>query len=180
MNTLSFKQTQRGFTLLEMVIVIVLIGFLGVIVLDRVWKYRVYAEEAAVTAVIGNIRSALGLEIAKLTVRGQSHKIINLQNTNPMDLLSQTPHNYIGTINNPATLETSGIWYYDKNKHILSYIVNFPESFKSNIKGRMRTRHKIKLIFTDRNHNNKYDKYSDDITGIDLVALEHYRWVVEK
>lgn len=92
------NNSQKGFTLLEMVIVIILISFLGLIILDRVWKYRVYAEEAAVTATIGNIRSALGLEVAKLAVRGQTQKISAFESTNPMILLAQAPHNYIGEI----------------------------------------------------------------------------------
>ena len=180
MNTFSFKQTQGGFTLLEMVIVIAMIGYLGTIVLDRLWKYRVYAEEAAVTATVGNIRSALGLEVAKLAVRGNAEKIALLQNTNPILLLAQKPHNYLGEFKGYQTIETTGVWYFDTMDSSLNYIVAYPENFISNIIGTKRTRHQLSVIFADNNKNKRYDKGIDNINGLDLVAKEPYRWLIEK
>lgn len=182
MNNFNYllKINQKGFTLLEMVVVIVLIGFLGLIILDRVWKFRVYAEEAAVTATIGNIRSALGLEVATLAVRGKIKNIANLTNTNPMKLLAQTPNNYLGEITNISQVEDKGIWYFNNNDHTLNYVVNYTESFISNVQGVKRTRHQLKVIYTDNNKNNRFDKNSDSINGLDLVALESYRWLVKK
>ena len=175
-----FKHNQKGFTLLEMVIVIVLIGFLGLIILDRVWKFRVYAEEAAVTSIVGNIRSALGLEVANLAVRGKIKNIANLENTNPMNLLAQTPNNYLGEINNITQTKDKGVWYFNKYDNTLNYIVNSTDNFKSNIKGPLRARYQLKMVYTDNNNNHRYDKNIDYINGLDLVALEPYRWVVEK
>lgn len=175
-----FKHNQKGFTLLEMIIVIVLIGFLGLIILDRVWKFRVYAEEAAVTSIVGNIRSALGLEVANLAVRGKIKNIANLENTNPMNLLAQTPNNYLGEIKNISQSKDKGVWYFNKYDNTLNYIVNYTDNFKSNIKGPLRTRHQLKMVYTDNNKNNRYDKNIDNINGLNLVALEPYRWVIEK
>lgn len=177
---LNHNHSKNGFTLLEMVVVIVLIGFLALIVLNRVWTYRVYAEEAAVTATIGNIRSALGLEVAKLVVRGQAKNIPNLENTNPMQLLAQVPHNYLGELDHNQAIEKTGVWYFDKSERTLNYIVNFTENFKSNVKGIPRTRHKLIFVYTDRNNNKRFDKYIDDVNGLDLVALEPYQWKIKK
>lgn len=179
-HQLNRTHSKSGFTLLEMVVVIVLIGFLALIVLNRVWTYRVYAEEAAVTATIGNIRSALGLEVAKLVVRGQAKNIPNLENTNPMQLLAQIPHNYLGEIEHNQTIKKTGVWYFDKSERTLNYIVNFTENFKSNVKGIPRTRHKLIFVYTDRNNNKRFDKYIDDVNGLDLVALEPYQWEIKK
>lgn len=176
----SFKQNHNGFTLLEMIVVIVLIGWLGLIILDRVWKYRVYAEEAAVISTVGNIRSALGLEVARLAVRGQAHKISSLQNTNPMKLLAQTSHNYIGEIEDITKIKDKGIWYFNNKDHTLNYIVDYTENFKSNVKGIKRTRHRLKVVYTDNNSNNRFDKNIDSVNGLDLVALEPFHWLVEK
>ncbi len=175
-----FTNQHKGFTLLEMVIVIVLIGFLGLIILDRVWKFRIYAEEAAVTSIVGNIRSALGLEFANLAVHGKIKNIANLKNTNPMKLLAQTPNNYLGEIKNISQSKDKGVWYFNKHDNTLNYIVNYTKNFKSNIKGPLRTRHQLKMVYTDNNKNNRYDKNIDNINGLDLVALEPYRWVIEK
>lgn len=182
MNNYQYSSTssKKGFTLLEMVIVIVLIGFLGLIVIDRVWKYRVYAEDAAVTAIIGNLRSALGLEVAHLVVRGQSRNIALLKNTNPMKLLAQTPNNYLGKVKDISTIKESGVWYFNENDHTLNYIVNYPENFISNVKGIKRTRHRLQVVYTDNNKNNRFDKYIDSINGLDLIALEPYKWLIKK
>lgn len=176
----SHKKTQNGFTLLELVIVIVCIGFLGLIVLDRVWKYRVYAEEAAVTATIGNIRSALGLEVAKLAVRRQTHKIALLDQSNPFTLLAQKPYNYLGEYDDTNSIKEKGVWYFDKQDKCLSYIVAYPENFKTNIKGIKRTRHQLQLIYTDNNNNRRFDKGIDDINGLDIIKKEPYQWLIEK
>lgn len=175
-----YSHTQSGFTLLEMVIVIAMVGFLAIIVLDRLWKYRVYAEEAAVTATIGNIRSALGLEVSRLAVRGQARKIPSLENTNPILLLAQKPYNYLGEFKNNKTIKETGVWYFDTKNATLNYIVSYPESFNSTVRGIKHTRHQLKVIFTDKNNNRRFDKGIDEIGGLDLVAKEPYRWIVEK
>lgn len=175
-----YKKNKNGFTLLEIIIVIVMIGFLGLIILNRVWKYRVYAEEAVVTATVGNIRSALGLEVAKLAVRGKARDIARLNNTNPMDLMAQRPDNYLGEFDKPEKINQAGVWYFDKNDHSLNYIVNYIEHFQSNVKGIIRTRHQLKMVYTDNNKNNRFDKGIDDINGLDLVPMEPYKWVIEK
>ena len=174
------RNSQKGFTLLEMVIVIAMIGYLGIIVLDRLWKYRIYAEEAAVVATVGNIRSALGLEFAKLVVRGQAKKNVLLENTNPILLLSQKPHNYIGEFKDNRTIKKTGVWYFDTKEASLNYIVSYPENFNSKVPGIKRTRHQLKVIFTDNNNNKRFNKGIDDINGLDLVAKESYRWHIEK
>jgi prepilin-type N-terminal cleavage/methylation domain-containing protein len=175
-----FNKNNNGFTLLEMVIVIVMIGFLGLIVIDRVWKYRVYAEEAVVKATVGNIRSALGLEVAKLAVRGKARDIAKLEKTNPMDLMAQRPESYLGVFSKPEKIQQTGVWYFNNNDNTLNYVVIYPENFKSKVKGIARTRHQLKLVYTDNNNNHRFDKGIDDIGGLDLVPLEPYKWVIEE
>ena len=182
MHQLNYHYTriEKGFSLLELVVVIILIGTLGLIILDRVWKFRVYAEEAAVTSTIGNTRSALGLEVAKLAVRGKISHIALLENTNPMNLLAQTPNNYLGEIKDATEITSKGNWYFNTHDHTLNYIVSYTEQFQSNVKGIKRTRHQLKMVYTDNNKNNRFDKGIDDLNGLDLVALEPYKWIIEK
>ena len=178
--SLPSNKNGHGFTLLEMVIVIILISILGLIILNRVWKYRVYAEEAVVTATVGNIRSALGLEVAQLAVRGNAHKISRLENTNPMELMAQKPDNYLGEFSNSSKINQTGVWYFDKNEKTLNYIVSYTEHFQSKVKGTPRTRHKLKLVYTDNNNNKRFDKGIDYVGGLDLVAMEPYKWIIER
>ena len=179
MQLKPYKQN-NGFTLFEMVLVIVLISWLGIIIFDRIWKYRVYAEEAAVVATVGNIRSSIGLEFAKLAVRGQLNSIYKLEGTNPMNLLAQPPNKYLGELTNISNIKETGVWYFDRKERTLNYIVSYTDHFKSDVKGVSRTRHKLKLVYTDRNNNKRFDKGIDDINGLDLVALEPFKWFIEK
>lgn len=179
MESSTRNKNQKGFTLLEMVIVIVCIGWLGLIVLDRVWKYRLYAEETSVTATIGNIRSALGLEIAELAVRGQVKKIATLDKTNPFELLAQKPRNYLGEVDNVNSINDKGVWYFDKQDRTLNYIVSYPDNFISNVTGIKRTRHQLQLVFKDNNNNKRFDAGIDDISGLDMVDIEPYRWIIK-
>lgn len=180
MRCQQHTRSQKGFTLLEMVIVITMIGYLAIIILDRLWKYRIYAEEAAVTATVGNIRSALGLEVAKLAVRGQAKNIALLDKTNPMLLLAQKPYNYIGEFKNNNDINKTSVWYFNTQEASLNYVVNYPNNFKSNVKGIKRTRHQLKVIFTDQNNNKRFDRGTDNINGLDLIANEPYHWFINK
>ncbi len=146
----SYNKTQNGFTLLELVIVIVCIGFLGLIVLDRVWKYRIY------------------------------DKIALLNKTNPLDLFLQKPNNYLGEIKDIQSIKEKGVWYFDKSDKSLSYIVSYPENFQTSVKGIKRTRHQLQLVYKDNNNNKRFDKGIDDINGLDMIKKEYYRWLVEK
>ncbi len=166
---------QRGFTLLELVVVVIVISILGLFALDRIWSLRVAAEQAAVSQVVGNIRSALGMEVSRLALAGKLDTVAKLQSTNPMRLLTQTPHNYIGEKNKLPT-DQSGIWYYNKNHHILVYAVQYSEHFETRLPGKARIRFRIKLDYADRNRNGRFDVGTDNIGGLDLVALEPYRW----
>ena len=56
----------RGFTLLELVVVICLVAILFTVAANRLWGLQVLAEQAAMDTVVGNLRSALGMKVAEL------------------------------------------------------------------------------------------------------------------
>lgn len=173
---LCCRQRQRAFTLLELVLVILLISILGLIAIDRVLDYRVDAERAMIKTVVGNIRSALGLEIAERVLRNRSNTINSLQNSNPIALLAQPPANYIGEVTDDSQVQQKGVWYFNTSDSALVYRVRFGKYLKTDLPGPPRVRHKVKLVYKDSNRNNRYDRGIDPITGLDLVPLEHFEW----
>ena len=92
----NISKKQQGFTLLELVVVIVIISILGLFAIDRLFAIRNAAERAAVKQVVGTIKSALGIEVARLALAGKLSAVAKLDKTNPLALLSQTPANYLG------------------------------------------------------------------------------------
>jgi len=69
---MSFRNTPRtrGFTLIELVIVIVLLGALAATAVPIFTNLQDEAEVSAEEAVIGNVRSAISLKFAEAAVAG--------------------------------------------------------------------------------------------------------------
>ena len=167
---------QRGFTLLELVVVIVVISILGLVAIDRVFTIRIAAEQASVKQLVGTIKSALGLKVSQLALEGNMSAVSKLDKTNPMLLLSQTPSNYIGEKKETSKTITPGVWYFNKTEKALIYNVRYTETFNTELDGLPRIRHKIKLIYNDRNKNKRFDINNDSIAGLDLVPIEKFSW----
>ena len=170
---------QHGFTILELVVVIIIISILGLFAIDRIFAIRIAAEQAAVKQVIGTIKSALGLEVARLALDGKMNAVAKLDKTNPIDLLSQAPSNYLGEKDDGNHIIQPGVWYFDKKQKALIYNITYKENFRSRLKGVPRIRHRIKLVYNDRNKNNRFDPYYDSIAGLDLFPLEKFSWNVK-
>ncbi len=88
--------SQRGFSLLELAVVVSVIGVLAGALLSRVDLYQDRAEMAAMDNVVGAIRSGLNMKVGHLVATGRSSEMSKLITINPMDLLAQKPANYLG------------------------------------------------------------------------------------
>lgn len=176
LNKFTYKK-QRGFTFLELIAVVIVVSLLTVFVFDRVLPLRVAAEKASVIQIVGNIKSALGLEVVRLALRGNMSAIADLENKNPIPLLAQVPTNYLGE--SEKEISTEGSWYFNKSKRTLIYNIKFKDSFSSTVKGQPRIRHIIKLIYNDNNHNQHFDVEYDNISGLDLTPLERFHWTIK-
>lgn len=176
--TSSFRpRNQQGFTLLELVVVIILISVLGVIALSRYEQWRSAAEQAAIATMIGHLRSALGLEVAQQALNGGLQILPRLQGKNPMKLLAQLPYNYQGElVSTDPKAQTPGTWYYDPEQRILVYNIHYFERDKAARAQPSRLRFRIQLIYADNNQNQRFDRRTDSIAGLDLVSLDNYRW----
>ena len=175
------RKFSRGFSQFELVVVIILISILATIALNRMWGWRSEVERTLIKTVSGNLRSALGLETANLALQNKLDQLPKLAGSNPFSLLAQKPSTYLGELSesNPNT-KKSGVWYYSKEQRALIYTIKHSEPFKTSLKGQPRVRLKIKLIYSDKNHNRRYDAGIDAIAGVDLVTLDKYQWIYEQ
>jgi prepilin-type N-terminal cleavage/methylation domain-containing protein len=87
---------ERGFSLFELVIVIVILSVLLVVAVDRLLRLRFEAERATVQSVVGALRSALYVEFAAAAARRELGKMDVAGGSNPMLRLAEQPDGYAG------------------------------------------------------------------------------------
>ena len=123
---------QRGFTLLELAVVVSIVGILAGALLSRINLYQERAEMAAMDTVVGVMRSALGMKMAQLVATGRNAEIGKLATINPMDLLAQKPANYAGEYYSPQMAKISpGNWYFNRKLLLLVYITRTGATFQA-------------------------------------------------
>jgi len=57
--------------------------------------------------------------------------VAKLDKTNPIDLLSQAPNNYLGEKEDGNHIIQPGVWYFDKKQKALIYNITYKENFRS-------------------------------------------------
>jgi general secretion pathway protein G len=170
----------RGFSLLELLIVIVIISVLLVVAIDRLLVLRFEAERAMVQTVIGAMRSALYIEFAAAAARGEMKRMDKAAASNPMAYLAEKPESYIGEFYGPdPKVFEPGTWYFDLRDGTLVYVVRFPQQFVSSLAGPPRLRLAVQPDYDDLDRDGKFDAGTDPVRGLKLVPLEPFFWKTE-
>lgn len=165
---------ERGFTLLEMVVVVILIAVLMFIAIDRLIRLQAVAERVAMDQVLGGLRSALTLQLAQRIVKGRTGDLGTLAQANPMRWLVRPPLNYAGAFEHPDPARIAGgQWYFDRGSDRLVYRVAHAADFRTPLPGPPRIRFKVRLVVAD----NPSDGVRGGVVGVRLDAQEPYRWV---
>lgn len=121
---------QKGFTLFELVVVIVLLSAFYYALADRLVYYRAQAEKAEVKWVVAAMKATLHGKQAVLYLTGEAPSIASLAGANPMAMLGPPPPNYLGELASPDLRKLPrGIWYFDKGNRELVYLLNFENYF---------------------------------------------------
>lgn len=170
-------RAERGFSVLELLIVIVIISVLVVVAIDRLLGLRYEAERVMVQSVIAAMKSGLYVEFAAAAAGGQSKRIDGAQGSNPMLRLSEKPESYAGEFYgaDPA-LFTPGTWYFDTRDRAIVYVVRFPEQFVTPLAGPPRVRLAVQPDYDDLDRNGRFDPGRDPVRGLKLVPLESFYW----
>jgi prepilin-type N-terminal cleavage/methylation domain-containing protein len=170
----------HGFSLLELLVVIVIVSVLLVVAIDRLLALRVEAERATVRTVIGALRSALYIEFAAAAARGELRRMDTARGSNPMVHLAEKPDGYIGEFYGPdAAVFEPGTWYFDLRDRALVYVVRFPQDFVTSLAAPPRLRLMVEPDYEDTNRNGRFDPGSEPVRGLKLVPLEPFFWRTE-
>ena len=171
---------QRGFSLLELALVISIIGLLLALAVDRLLILSVEAERTSMEQVLGSLRSAMTIDIAAKIAGNNVDKIADSKGINPMTWLSERPKNYVGIKNEADPVDiTSGSWYFDQHYGYLIYRVNSVKYFKNSQNAHAVARFLVELDYTDNDDDGEYNPDIDEIHGLRLAAVEPYQWLNE-
>jgi len=171
------RHCNGGFSLLELVVVIVIISVLLVLAISRLLALMVDAERVTMETVAGTLRSAIGMKVAESIVRSKVSDLPAFEDSNPMALLAETPQNYLGELDgaDPAELE-NGSWYFDRRDKTLVYLVRHKSFFSGGQANPPRARFALRLVYSDRNGNGVLDPGVDELQGLRLGPVEKYSW----
>jgi len=144
-------KNQTGFTLIELVVVMVILALLAAVAVPKFLDLQKQAEVAAVRAVVGNLRSALSLRVARAMVGGEDlaelagSPAVTVNTLYPMDLLSNIPTPYAGTLGTALSVaDNKGTWWQGSGSHDLYYNPKNSDIADDLIDGRVR--YEIELV----------------------------------
>jgi prepilin-type N-terminal cleavage/methylation domain-containing protein len=142
------KRKSGGFSLVELIVVIVIVAILATVLLDRAWVYQEQAEKAAMEEVAGVIQSALVMKYGHLMIRGAGPEIAALAVDNPINWLAKAPLNYTGEFYDPPPESvTPGNWFFDLKSRELIYVPERTNYFDPGAEGPKWVRYRVKLMY---------------------------------
>lgn len=164
--------------LLELVVIVILILIFITVAIHQILRLRVAAERVAVMQMVGSLRTAISIELMHLVLHGTPADIAAMNHADPMLYLQQLPPNFevLKKPVPPAQLQPYR-WYYEPKSGILIYRVGNAEYLDTPLPSPPRIRFQLQVRYKDVNGNHHYDPGIDGLQGVDLVALEPYKWL---
>jgi len=180
MNRRSYKTTlsQAGFSMLELVVVIIIISTLLAIGINKLMKLQVQAERSALENIIGTLQSSIALTISEHVAKDRIPQLEKYISSNPMDLLASQPLNYKGSFaGKPKNMESAS-WWFDTRSRYLYYQVANRDYFSTAGEEKGAIKFKILAVYDDNNRNGRFDK-GEQLKGLRLKPSVPYKWLNE-
>ncbi|HUO68310.1 MAG TPA: prepilin-type N-terminal cleavage/methylation domain-containing protein [Gammaproteobacteria bacterium] len=166
-----------GFSLIELAVVVVIVGILGGVLLDRLLPLLGRAERAAFLQTQADLQSALLLEAAEQITSGDTGRLAELASGNPMRLFLRPPPNYVGSVRaGDASAVPRASWYFDERDGRLAYRVGREARFDALGGAPDVVEFRVALIYEDRDGDSVFDPTRDRFEGLKLEPTHAYRW----
>ncbi|MFZ4874282.1 type II secretion system protein [Janthinobacterium sp. Mn2066] len=118
------RARQRGFTLFELAVAVIVLGLLATVLLSRLAYYQEQAQRAAVAQMLGVLRTSLRVQALQLYLHGKQAVLPELQRQNPLDWLEDRPPNDLGELVAPDVGKLpSGNWFFDRSDQKLVFLL---------------------------------------------------------
>ena len=174
---MAVRRQARGFSLLELVVVVIVVAILLGVALDRLLPLVGRAQRAAFIDVRRELQSALLLEAAERITRGESATLPSLAGANPMTLLLTPPVNYVGSLAAPRPEDVPpASWYFDEASATLGYRVGRHTRFAAKDGPERLIELRVAFVFGDRDADGRFDAVRDDFGGLRLEPVHAYDW----
>ncbi len=160
------RRRQRGASLLELAVCVIVFAILAGVLLDRLHRYQAEAERAEVERLVATLRSLLLVRVLQAQITGDVVAVQALVGSNPMALLQTPPQGYRGEFDKPDEQALGpGSWYFDRKQQKLVYLFTGKKSFRTGIS----TRWAFTIKFTRLPTNNAKPPGTPPLVG--SVAL---------
>lgn len=169
---------ERGFSLLELVVVICIIAVLTGLAAERTQSMRATSERVAAETLISNIKTALNLRATQLLAKGNTAGVIALTQESPIALLTEPPETYRGAFFGvDPTLFKPGDWYFDRKLHALVYLPRFEEQVDPDQPPPPRVAYVLSIVYEDVNGNKAFDPGIEQPAGVRISQSREFRWL---
>lgn len=160
-----------GFSFLELVVVVALIGTLIAVAASKLVPYAAQAERVALARLEGQLRNVLVNEAALRIARGEAAQLAALDGANPMALVLEPPGTYLGEINapTPAYLPVRS-WHFDTASRRLVYRAG--RGFEASAGGPAILEYVTRLVYEDRDGDGRYTHGADAFHGVRLLRVD--------
>jgi len=160
----------RGFTLIELILVICLVSVFAVVGVDRLFFYQERAEQAAMEATLASFKMGLQIRSAELSIANQRNNVGALERENPVRWLDAPPANYAGEYRTPTE---PGKWYFAPDAAELVYVPNNTRYLRLPDGAAIELRFKVRLKYDDIDSAAGKSRVP---AGIRIVAQTEYKW----
>lgn len=170
----------RGFSLLELVAVIVIIGILLAVAISRLLPYIDEAERIGVVTLESQIKGTLTLSAAKRIAGGKAASILDLDGSNPMHLMLEAPQNYVGERqSNESESVPRRNWYFDVNTRRLVYHKGRPFNSIGDRGSMDNPEFEVRVAYEDRDGDGSFQPGTDELYGVRLRRVAGAEWLAE-
>lgn len=167
-----------GFSLLELVVVIVIISILVAVALHRLLPYIDEAERVGVLTMESQIKSTLMTSAAKRIAGGKAASISELDGSNPMQLMLEAPENYVGELRDPDVASVPHRnWYFNLDTRRLVYRTGRRFGWSEPEDNTVNPEFEVRVAFDDRNGNGSFEPGTDELYGVRLQREAGVKWL---
>lgn len=147
---MALMRAKGGYSRLELLVAITLIGVFAAVLLNRLSFYQEAAEKAKVEYTISLLKSALRIRMATMMQEGRGGSYASLEQQNPLNWLEDKSLVHVSTIANYASAEKfSGVWHFDPSDRTLTYWPIRKDYLQPDQSGQKRISLKVLLLRED-------------------------------